>query len=149
MISKTIKFTALLLSAIFLAACANSQSTASAKQNQPAAEPAPQVAEARVVDDFEGDGLTLTLDGSSLEAFEASMARIKRHTDEASYKSLNGAIGYLLVYDLETRGNKEKLAAKLDGKTGYEVLGMVGWRKPAPGKSPAEEGAADAKIVDI
>ena len=75
------------------------------------------------------------------------MARIKRHTDEASYNSLSGAVGYLLVYDLEARGNKEILIAKLDGKTGYEVLNMVGWLKPS-GKSPVKKGAADAKTLD-
>ncbi len=147
MISKTIKLTALILSAIFLAACASSQ-PASEKPEQPATEVAPQAADAEIVDDYDGDGLELTLDGSSMEAFDASMARIGRHTDEASYKSLTGAVGYLLVYDLEARGNKEILITKLDGKTGYEVLNMVGWRKAAPGKSPAEKGAADVKILD-
>ncbi len=148
MINKTINLSMLAVSAIFLAACAGSQPASSPAPEASAAKAAPQVAEAEIVDDYEGDGLLLTLDGSSLEAFDASMARIKRHTDEASYKSLNGAIGYLLVYDLEARGKKEVLIAKLDGKTGYEVLDMVGWRKPAPGKSPAEKGAADAKIID-
>ena len=148
MINIAIRNAVTILSAVFLTACASSQ-TASSKTPEPsAAESAPQAAQAEIVDDYEGDGLELTLDGSSMEAFDASMARIKRHTDEASYKSLDSAIGYLLVYDLEARGNKEKLVAKLDGKTGYEVLDMVGWRKPAPGKSPAEKGAADAKIID-
>ena len=148
MISKIINFTALSLSVFFLVACASSQTASSEAPEQPAAEPAPKVAENEIVDDYDGDGLALTLDGSSVEAFDASMARIKRHTDEASYKSLDGAVGYLLVYDLEARGNKEKLITKLDGKTGYEVLDMVGWRKPPPGKSPVKKGAADAKILD-
>ena len=148
MISKIINFTALSLSAIFLAACASSQPASSETPDQPSAEAAPQVAEAEIVDDYDGDGLALTLDGSSMEAFDASMARIKRHTDEASYKSLDSAVGYLLVYDLEARGDKGILITKLDGKTGYEVLDMVGWRKPPPGKSPVKKGAADAKILD-
>jgi hypothetical protein len=148
MISKTIYFTVLILSATILTACASSTPAPSENPDQPAAEAAPQFAGAEIADDYDGDGLELTLDGSSIEAFDASMARIKRHTDEASYTSLNGAVGYLLVYDLEARGDKEKLIAKLDGKTGYEVLNMVGWRKPAPGKSPAEKGSADAKILD-
>ena len=33
----------------------------------------------KIVDDYDGDGMELTLDGSSIEAFDASMARIKRH----------------------------------------------------------------------
>ena len=148
MIIKSVKITVLMLSTIFLAACASSPSASPETPNQPSSEAAPPVAEAEIVDDYDGDGLALTLDGSSVEAFDASMARIKRHTDEASYKSLDGAVGYLLVYDLEARGNKEILITKLDGKTGYEVLEMVGWRKPPPGKSPVKKGAADAKILD-
>jgi hypothetical protein len=146
MITKPTKFTMFILSAIFLAACASPQ-PASEPSAQPAADAAPQVSEAEIVDDYDGDGLELTLDGSSIEAFDESMARIKRHTDEASYNSLSGAVGYLLVYDLEARGNKEILIAKLDGKTGYEVLNMVGWLKPS-GKSPVKKGAADAKTLD-
>jgi len=146
MISRIFTFATLFLTVMFLAACASTQPVSSGTDTP--TEVKTQAPEPEVIDDYEGDGMELTLDGSSIEAFDASMARIKRHTDEASYKSLDSAIGYLLVYDLEARGNKEILIGKLDGKTGYEVMGMVGWRKPPPTKSPAEKGSADAKIID-
>jgi hypothetical protein len=107
-----------------------------------------QAGETEAADTFEGDGMEMPLDGSSLEAFEASMAEVKKHSKESTYISLENAIEYLLVYDLEVKRSKEKLVAKLNGLTGYEVLSRVGWRKPAPGKSKAEKGSADAQIID-
>ena len=137
----------LIMSSAYLSGCASSPSETAPPvvSEQEAAIP---VEVAVVEDDYDGDGLELTLDGSSMEAWDASMARIKRHTDEASYKSLEAAVGYLMVYDLASRRDKEKLIKNLDGMTGYEVLAKVGWRKPPPGKSQVEEGSADAKIID-
>jgi hypothetical protein len=95
---------------------------------------------------WDGDGMDIPLDGSSLEAFETSLARVQAHTTPANYTTLVNAIEYLLVYDLAIKRDRAKLAARLDGKTPYEVLQRVGWRRPAPGKSAAEKGAADATI---
>jgi hypothetical protein len=134
--------------AIFLVACAAPQSKSPEESGQAAADAPVQVAEPEVIDTYEGDGMEIPLDGSSLEAFDASMARVKRHSTEASYTTLNNAIEYLLVYDLEVRRDKEKLVAKLDGLTGYQVVAKVGWRKPPPGTSKAVKGAADAKIIE-
>jgi hypothetical protein len=106
------------------------------------------VEEAVVVDDFEGDGMEIPLDGTSVETFDASLAMVKRHTEEANYITLQKAITYLLVYDLGAKRSREILASRLDGLNGYEVIDKVGWRKPAPGKSRAEKGSADAKIID-
>jgi hypothetical protein len=141
---------ALTVTALFvLSACATTQPQ-SASVSKPAAAStsaaAAPVAEAEVADTFEGDGMEIPLDGSSLAAFEASMARVKRHASEDNYITLENAIEYLLVYDLEVKRNKDKLAAKLDGLNGYEVIARVGWRKPPPGKSKAVKGAADATI---
>jgi hypothetical protein len=97
---------------------------------------------------WDGDGMEIPLDGSSLEAFETSLARVQAHTTESNYTTLVNAIEYLLVYDLEIKRDRARLAAKLDGQTPYDVLKRVGWRKPAPGKSAAEKGAADA-VIDI
>ncbi|MBT8052409.1 MAG: hypothetical protein KJN69_00780 [Gammaproteobacteria bacterium] len=134
---------ALILSAFLLtAACGPSKSTLVEPPENVGAE------EAAVIDDFDGDGMELPMDGTSLAAFEASMARVKRHTDESSYKTLENAIEYLLVYDLSARRDKTRLAANLNGLNGYEIIDKVGWRKPAPGKGQAEKGAADAKIID-
>ena len=130
---------------LFLVACAAPQSKSPEESAQAVADASEQVSKPEVIDTDEGDGMEIPLDGSSLEAFDASMARVKRHSTESSYITLENAIEYLLVYDLEVRRDKEKLAAKLDGLTGYEVIARVGWRKPPPGKSKAEKGAADAK----
>ena len=134
--------------AIFIVACAAPQSDSPKEMDQNVAEAPEQLADPEVTDTYEGDGMDIPLDGSSMEAFDASMARVKRHSTGASYTTLENAIEYLLVYDLEVRRNKEKLVAKLDGLTGHEVIAKVGWRKPPPGKSKAVKGAADAKIID-
>ena len=41
-----------------------------------------------------------------------------------------------------------RLIKNLDGLTGYEIIGKVRWRTPAPGKGPAEKGATDASLID-
>ncbi len=97
---------------------------------------------------WDGDGMDIPLDGSDLEAFDTSLARVQAHTSAANYTTLVNAIDYLLLYDLEIKRDRARLAAKLDGQTPYQVLQKVGWRKPAPGKSAAEKGAADA-VIDI
>lgn len=95
---------------------------------------------------WEGDGMEIPLDGSDLEAFETSLARVEAHTSAANFTGLKNAIEYLLIYDLSINRDRAKLAARLDGLTPYQVVQKVGWRKPAPGKSTAEKGAADATI---
>lgn len=100
------------------------------------------------IEPWDGDGLEIPLDGTSLQAFDQSLIRVKAYSEPEQYQSLLKAIDYLMVYDLSARGDRAKLAANLNGLTGYEVLNKVGWRKPAPGKGPAEKGAADAKIFD-
>lgn len=77
----------------------------------------------------EATGLDIAMDGSSLEAFEKSMERVKETGSEVDYKRLEGAFDYLLFYDLGAQHNREKLAARLDGKTGYEIIDRVKWRK--------------------
>jgi len=139
----------IVLLAMVLAACASTAPTSSSTSAKGSSAEAPAaVAEAEIVDDFEGDGMEIPLDGSSLEAFEAGLAMVKRHTDEDNYITLQKAINYLLVYDLGAKRDRAKLAARLDGLNGYQVIGKVGWRKPPPGKSNVEKGAADAKIID-
>lgn len=145
MSSKYTVFTAYLLAAVFLAGCAGTEP--SPQPVEQATDTAPQVTEAEVVDDYDGDGLDLPLDGSSKEAFDASLARIKRHTDAASYKTLTSSFGYLLMYDLPLRGDKEKLIKKLDGKTGYEVFDMVEWLDGIEKEDkPANKDAAAATV---
>ena len=123
--------------ALALAACA-------ATPGQPEAEE--ETARTYEFEPWEGDGMEIPLDGSDLEAFETSLARVEAHTSAANFTSLKNAIEYLLIYDLSINRDRAKLAAKLDGLTPYQVMQRVGWRKPAQGKSTAEKDAADAAI---
>ncbi len=72
-------------------------------------------------------GMQIAIDGSSLEAFDASLAKIKETASEADYTTLESAIQWLLVYDLGTGNDRAKLAKNLDGMTGDEVISQVGW----------------------
>jgi len=78
----------------------------------------------------EATGLDIVMDGSSLEAFDKSMEQVKATSSETSYKTLEGAIDYLLFYDLVAQRDREKLVARLDGMTGHEIIKKVKWRKP-------------------
>ena len=131
-------FLAAMAAAFFLAACATTAPEPQAPEPEPVIE----------VEPWEGDGMTIPMDGSSMDAWNYSLARVEAHTSEADFLSLTNAIEYLLLYDLGAQGKIERLIQRLDGLTGYEIVGRVAWRKPAPGKGPAEKGAADAKIVD-
>lgn len=95
----------------------------------PAEEIAPAVAN-ETAEAAEAKGLDMAVDGSSLEAFEKSLAKIKETCTEAEYQSLEGSLDYLMIYDLGAKRDREKLAARLDGSTGYEIIKMVKWRKP-------------------
>jgi hypothetical protein len=109
-------------------------------------EPEEEVVKTYEFEPWEGEGMEIPLDGSSLEAFETSLARVQAHTSPENYTTLVNSIEYLLVYDLAAKRDRAKLASHLDGLTPYQVLERVGWRRPAPGKSQAEKGAADASI---
>ena len=75
-------------------------------------------------------GLDTVMDGSSLEAFEKSLEKVRETGSEADYNSIQSALEYLLIYDLGAKRNREKLAARLDGITGHEILARVKWRTP-------------------
>ncbi len=73
-------------------------------------------------------GMQIPVDGSSLEAFKESLAKIKEVATEANYITLEGAIEYLLVYDIGAGRDKAKVAKNLDGQTGEQILSQVDWR---------------------
>ena len=109
--------------ALLLAACA-------AQTTQPEVQE-----EAEVVRSFEpwdGDGMEIPLDGSSLEAFETSLARVEAHTSPEDYTTLVNAIDYLLFYDLNARQDRAKLASILDGLTPREVIERVEGQRGDP-----------------
>jgi len=142
-LTRSLQIITIFLASLLLASCAAPQSTSSATQESGQAQQAAaeSVAEAEVatIDDYEGDGMDLPLDGTSLAAFEASLARVKQHSDADQYKDLMNALDYLLIYDLTVKGNRAQLARELDSLTGYEVLKKV--RRAGAGRNrntPAE-----------
>lgn len=96
------------------------------------------------IEPWDGDGMDIPLDGSSLEAFERSLARVKAHTSEVNYVTLTNAIDYLLFYELAVKRDRELLAANLDGLNGHEVIARVelirqgGMPKPRFHQEPGE-----------
>ncbi len=70
-------------------------------------------------------GLDIVMDGSSLKAFDKSMEEVKTTSSESDYKNLEGALDYLLFYDLAIQQNREKLATRLDGMTAQEIIEKV------------------------
>lgn len=108
--------------ALILSACATASST------QPSAEATPAPT-AEPIEPWDGDGMEIPLDGTSLEAFDKSLARVKAHTSPEAYTTLVNAIDYLLVYNLASKGDKATLATHLDGMTGRQVVDQVKWRK--------------------
>ncbi|MFC1797086.1 hypothetical protein ACFL1V_08330 [Pseudomonadota bacterium] len=74
-------------------------------------------------------GLDIPMDGSSLEAFDKSLEKVKRTSSESDYTTLENAIDYLLLYDIGVQRDRAKLASRLDGMTGREILVKVNWRR--------------------
>lgn len=92
------------------------------------APPAEEIASAEEIDTAEVNavtGLDIIMDGSSLEAYEKSLEKVRKTGSEADYESLKRAFKYLLFYDVGAQNNPETLAARLDGKTGHEIIAKV------------------------
>jgi hypothetical protein len=82
-----------------------------------------------VVELYGGDGMLIPLNGSSLEAFNASLAKVEKHTSTKSYRTLVAAIDYLLLYELSVERDRTLLAKKLDGMNGNEIVERVRRKK--------------------
>lgn len=136
---KLLVMTLIVLTAVILGGCATQapQPVAAAP-----AEPAP------AIEPWDGYGLEIPLDGSSMEAWKSSLLRVKAYSEPADYELLLSAIDYLLLYDLGAKGDMNVLITRLDGLTGYQVLSRVNWRRPAPGRGPSEKGSRDASLID-
>jgi len=81
------------------------------------------------------DAMRIPVDGSSLESFERSLEGIKSKAGEDEYETLTGAIEYLMVYDIGARHDRTKLAQRLDGLTGEQIVDRVKWdKKPSKTK---------------
>jgi hypothetical protein len=133
--SFTRKVLFLITAGLLMAGCAGQKTQSSYPQE---AESQPDTA--YEIEPWDGDGMEIPLDGSSRDAWNRSMARVKAHSKESTFITLENAVAYLLVYDLESRGNFDTLISRLDGQTGYEIIARTNWRKPSPGKgAPAEK----------
>ena len=131
---------ALIVAALLLVGgCAthSPQSTVSAAEATPE-EPAWEI------EPWDGYGLEIPLDGTSREAWDRSLYRVKAYSEPADYELLLSAIEYLRVYDLGARGDMDILITRLNGLTGYEVLSRVKYRKPPGFKIPAKKETNDA-----
>jgi len=74
-------------------------------------------------------GMDLPLDGSSLQTWEASLEEVKKDASESDFTTLKATIKYLLFYDFSVQSNRIKLAKKLDGMTGNEIVKLSKWSK--------------------
>jgi len=118
----------LLAFALILSGCATSTAS-DAPAVESSAEAAKAAEPAEPIEPWDGDGMDIPVDGSSLEAFDRYMARVKAHTDPAHYTTLVNAFDYLLVYDLGAKRDKATLVSRLDGLTGHQVVNKVSWQK--------------------
>jgi len=99
---------------------------ASAVVIPPVAQPAAPSSDKLATPKF-GAGMQIPVDGTSLDAFEQSLADIKTKTTKPEYTTLTNAIDYLMVYYIDARRDRTKLAALLNGMTGEQIVGMVKW----------------------
>ena len=95
---------------------------------------------------WDGDGMEIPLDGSSLEAFETSLARVEAYTSPDEYTTLLNAIEYLLFYDLSAGRDRAKLASNLDGLTPNEVIAKVHWQRGNKGGGSNGPGASGSGV---
>lgn len=64
----------------------------------------------------------IQFDGSSVTTFEQDLETAAAEMEEGTYQALDGAIKYMLMYDLEVSGDKSKLYAKLNGLTAKQII---------------------------
>ena len=122
MIIKLVPLALVAVLTLLLSACATTSGNQTTTD-----EPVAQAVEA--IEPWDGDGMDIPLDGSSVEAFDKSLARVKEYASPKDYTTLVNAIDYLMVYDLAAKRDKAKLVSHLDGLTGHEVIDRVAWRK--------------------
>jgi hypothetical protein len=77
----------------------------------------------------EPSGLDIPMDGSSLEAWNQSMEKVKEVGGPKEYGQLQDAFDYLLMFDIGAKNDPATLASRLNGLTGNEILTRVAYRK--------------------
>jgi len=102
---------------------------ASSQASDSVAEPSVAVAKPAADTDDLDPGMQIPVDGSSLEAFNASLESVKEKATEANYTTLENAIQWFLVYDIGAGGDMAKVAKNLDGLTADEIINKVEWSR--------------------
>ena len=95
-------------------------------------EPAADIAEAAAeleAEPAEPTGLDVVMDGSSMEAWNASMEEVKEVGGLKEQGQVQDAFDYLLMFDIGAKGKPELLAQRLDGMTGNEIISRVNYGK--------------------
>ena len=65
------------------------------------------------------------VDFSTPENVEKSLQKVKEQEGAKAYETLNGAMQYILFYDLRISSDKEKLHKALDGSTPNEIIARM------------------------
>ena len=100
----------LIVFSMFISAC---------NAEEPAESPAEGSTTEAVAD---GTGLDRPLDGTSIDTFEAGLAKIREEASPEEYKRLSTALQRLLFYDVGARKDRQLLYQRLDGMTGNEII---------------------------
>ena len=117
-----------LITSTCLLACkpAPAEPAVTAAEPAAASTPEPVAAVAEPTATAEGSAIMAQpLDGSSVEAFEQGMQKVREEATPEEAMRLDSAIQYLMVYDLAAKRDKAKLYARLNGKTPNEVIGQA------------------------
>ena len=69
--------------------------------------------------------MDVPLDGSSVEAFQAGLARVDEEATEKQYRIVMSSLDYLLLYDIGAQRNKSRLYANLDGKSPNQIIQLA------------------------
>lgn len=77
----------------------------------------------------EPTGLDIPMDGTSLEAWNQSMEKVKEVGGPKEAARLQDAFDYLLMFDVGAKNDPATLASRLNGLTGNEILQRVMYRK--------------------
>lgn len=62
------------------------------------------------------------VDFSTPESVETTLQNIREQAGAKAYRQLDGAMKYILYYDLSVKNNKDILYKKLDGKTPEQII---------------------------
>ncbi|NIP16774.1 MAG: hypothetical protein GWM87_00380 [Xanthomonadales bacterium] len=72
--------------------------------------------------------LDVPLDGSSVEAFESGLEKVRSEASPEDYNRLSQALKWHQFYNLAAKSDKEKLYRLLDGKTPRQIMDTAGNR---------------------